>query len=497
MLTACYLLNRVPNKRNKINPYELWTKRKPNLNYLRVWGCKALVRVPDPNLKTLGERGIECIFVGYAEHSKIFRFYVIEPNDSVLINSIIESVPRPSIRILNGTKDIGGSMVPEKATEEKEAINDEIDSTMGNNTWVLVDLPPGCKPLGCKWIFKRKLKMDVKTTFSNGDLDEEQVPKQWHQKFDEVVLSNGYLLNQADKCVYSNFDETGKGVIICLYVDNMLIFGTDQGTDATRCLRLNMLTGTSRILMNGLGKLKKLRYLEVYFANFDSETDYESDGECLGSDSKFDDTSQLDEFNNSDLLEKLQEDLGKLECLEKLNVSSKKIEYLPDSICRLKRLKELYVTECYRLGKLPEDIVQLECLERLYLSSTMIKHLPGGICMLKHQKYLNRFDCALLEKLPEDLGRLECLEQLDITYTGISLLPQSIFGLKALYIAAPPELLQLYDFPKPQPLALDARFHFEIKSHERLIDTLYPTGQTIDSLMQLDLRTGVNVEIKR
>ncbi|GKC18236.1 hypothetical protein Tco_1015018, partial [Tanacetum coccineum] len=25
----------------------------------------------------------------------------------------------------------------------KEAINDEIDSIMGNNTWVLVDLPPG------------------------------------------------------------------------------------------------------------------------------------------------------------------------------------------------------------------------------------------------------------------------------------------------------------------------------------------------------------------
>nr|GEX76807.1 zinc finger, CCHC-type [Tanacetum cinerariifolium] len=33
-----------------------------------------------------------------------------------------------------------------------------MDSNMGNNTWVLADLPPGCKPLGCKWIFKRKLK---------------------------------------------------------------------------------------------------------------------------------------------------------------------------------------------------------------------------------------------------------------------------------------------------------------------------------------------------
>ncbi|GJW39156.1 zinc finger, CCHC-type containing protein [Tanacetum coccineum] len=91
MLTACYLLNRVPNKRNKTTPYELWYKKRPNLSYLRVWGCRAVVRLPDPKRKTLGEKGIDCIFVGYAEHSKAYRFYVIEPNDSVSINSIIES----------------------------------------------------------------------------------------------------------------------------------------------------------------------------------------------------------------------------------------------------------------------------------------------------------------------------------------------------------------------------------------------------------------------
>ncbi|GJT81622.1 zinc finger, CCHC-type containing protein [Tanacetum coccineum] len=201
---------------------------------------------------------------------------------------------------------------------------------MHNNTWELTDLPSGCKALGCKWILKRKMKvdgsidkykarlviqgfrqnkgidffdtyapvaristirlllaltalhdlvihqMDVKTAFLNGDLDDEiymkqpkgfvmpghesnvcklkkspegfvmpgheskvcklkkslyglkQAPKQWHQKFDDVVLSNGFSLNQADKCLYSKFDAYGKGVIICLYVDDMLIFGINQ-----------------------------------------------------------------------------------------------------------------------------------------------------------------------------------------------------------------------------------------------------------------------------
>nr|GEY56162.1 zinc finger, CCHC-type [Tanacetum cinerariifolium] len=128
MLTACYLLNRVPNKKNKITHYELWTKKKPNLNYLRAWGFREAVRLPDPKLKTLGERGIECIFVGYAEHSKAYRFYVIKPNDSVAINSIIESrdaifrlsyVLKPSQRsLVKGTKDSVGSVVSERVTDE-------------------------------------------------------------------------------------------------------------------------------------------------------------------------------------------------------------------------------------------------------------------------------------------------------------------------------------------------------------------------------------------
>lgn len=42
----------------------------------------------------------------------------------------------------------------------------------------------------------------------------------------------------------------------------------------------------------------------------------------------------------------------------------------------------------------------------------------------------------------------------------------------------------------------DAREHFQILVHKRLIDILEPTQKTIDSLSHLDLPAGVSIEIK-
>ncbi|GJW96873.1 hypothetical protein Tco_0178681 [Tanacetum coccineum] len=61
---------------------------------------------------------------------RLFGSMSLNPNESVSINSIIESrdaifdenrfssVPRPSLKIPNGTEDIGGSVVPKEATDE-------------------------------------------------------------------------------------------------------------------------------------------------------------------------------------------------------------------------------------------------------------------------------------------------------------------------------------------------------------------------------------------
>ncbi|GJZ07097.1 retrotransposon protein, putative, ty1-copia subclass [Tanacetum coccineum] len=42
-----------------------------------------------------------------------------------------------------------------------DAINAEIQSMIDNMVWVLVDLRPGCKTIGSKWIFKKKIDMDA------------------------------------------------------------------------------------------------------------------------------------------------------------------------------------------------------------------------------------------------------------------------------------------------------------------------------------------------
>nr|GEX64307.1 hypothetical protein [Tanacetum cinerariifolium] len=110
----------------------------------------------------------------------------------------------------------------------KEAINDEIDSLMGNNTWVLTDLPPGIDyfdtytPNG-KNKYHQTVDCYIIYSQSNHSLDG------CKDNFIEWGTGIGGLYEPTFGLHHAcKIDGSGKGVIICLYVDDMLIFGTDQ-----------------------------------------------------------------------------------------------------------------------------------------------------------------------------------------------------------------------------------------------------------------------------
>ncbi|KAL0416728.1 UNVERIFIED_CONTAM: putative mitochondrial protein [Sesamum latifolium] len=108
------------------------------------------------------------------EHVKKTSNMGVNPSSSILIHKESDE-PRRSKRA-TVVKDFGSdfatynieddpitfkdAMDSSEANQWKEAVKSEMDSIISNLTWVLVDLPSGYTTIGCKWIFKKKLRPD-------------------------------------------------------------------------------------------------------------------------------------------------------------------------------------------------------------------------------------------------------------------------------------------------------------------------------------------------
>ena len=222
--TAVHVHNISPSRVLGDNtPRELLTGRKPNVSYLKCFGCTAFVHIPKDQRKKLDPKSRKCIFIGYGQTSKGYRLYDFEKKGIILSRDVIfdESKfeglrhkgnnsfeTRDLFPLLDDTefdedKSVSGEedlvAPPRRSTREnrpvdrlgdwiyhanynssceiepktlaealqrqdgklwKEAVDSELNSLLKNHVWELTKLPKGRKAIGCKWVFKRKINPD-------------------------------------------------------------------------------------------------------------------------------------------------------------------------------------------------------------------------------------------------------------------------------------------------------------------------------------------------
>ncbi|KAA0046766.1 gag/pol protein [Cucumis melo var. makuwa] len=258
--TAIYILNNVPSKSVSETPYELWKGHRSSSS----------TKVVD-NTRNIGQ----------THPSQELR----EPRHSGRV------VQQPDRYLGLSEAQIN---IPDDGIEDpltyKQAINDvdydqwikamdlEVESMYSIFVWTLVDQPSEVRPIGCKWIYKRKRdqagkvqtfkarlvakgytqkEMDVKTTFLNGNLEEsiymvqpegfiqkgkeqkvcklqksiyglKQASRSWNIGFDTAIKSYDFKRNVDEPCVYKRIINSIVAFLV-LYVDDILLIGNDVG----------------------------------------------------------------------------------------------------------------------------------------------------------------------------------------------------------------------------------------------------------------------------
>ncbi|GJX25645.1 retrotransposon protein, putative, ty1-copia subclass [Tanacetum coccineum] len=202
--SATRILNMVPTKKVDKTPYELWYGKFPNLSYLKVWTCEALVKRDTPD--KLEQRCVMCIFIRYPKKTMGYYFY-FPPENKIVVARYAEFFEKRLIsQEISGRAEVEGfeppqeEVIPIRRSERThqapnrlclnvkveehslgdlgepanykaamldpeskrwvDAMNAEMQSMIDNMVWVLVDLPPNCKTVRSKWIFKKKTDMD-------------------------------------------------------------------------------------------------------------------------------------------------------------------------------------------------------------------------------------------------------------------------------------------------------------------------------------------------
>ncbi|GKA36129.1 retrovirus-related pol polyprotein from transposon TNT 1-94 [Tanacetum coccineum] len=169
VLTAVYLINRLPSSvLNGKSPFSIVYNREPNLSHLRSFGCLCYATIVKETDK-FSNKSEKCVLIGYASDKKAYKILSLE-NRNVFYSRDVkfyETIfPYKMNKSDNFEKDFVSSLNKscepssfEEASKDVNwinAMNNEMHALYENNTWELVDLLYGRKPIGSRWVYKIK-----------------------------------------------------------------------------------------------------------------------------------------------------------------------------------------------------------------------------------------------------------------------------------------------------------------------------------------------------
>nr|GEX37662.1 uncharacterized mitochondrial protein AtMg00810-like [Tanacetum cinerariifolium] len=135
IVTACFIQNSsIIHKRFDKTPYELMNKRKPNIKFFRVFGCRCYLLNDYEAVGKLKAKGYIGVFVGYSKESAAFKIYnkrtrKIHESVNVNFDEISEMASKqfslePGLSNLNETRKSSNPSVSQVFEKSKKDLED-------------------------------------------------------------------------------------------------------------------------------------------------------------------------------------------------------------------------------------------------------------------------------------------------------------------------------------------------------------------------------------
>ncbi|KAK9006689.1 hypothetical protein V6N11_019023 [Hibiscus sabdariffa] len=190
--TTAFILNCVPSKSVQKTPHEMWTGKRPNMSFMKGYyfynpkknkvfvartrvflekeflsnkGSGRNIKLEEVQQQEFHEPEVEEISQVVEENStdletQPLRRSTRERNEHERYEFLVTTHGDVILVDQDEPKTYQEAVSSQDSEKWLEAMRSEIDSMLEIQVWTLVEPPEGIKPIGCKWVFKKKTDMD-------------------------------------------------------------------------------------------------------------------------------------------------------------------------------------------------------------------------------------------------------------------------------------------------------------------------------------------------